>query len=346
MLVHHRKKYLVISILANLVLLLAACKPEVTVAPTQTIVATTSTEVVVTEAPTPTTEVPSVILVISPDSDLVAAIQTKSILEILTAESSLTLNVLDSLTADQLTEYVRIVVGVGDGIDLAGLAASAPAIQFVAIDQLDAIPSSNLSVIGDPVLDQERKSFMAGYLTALVSSDYKVGGIVPSDSPLTTETVNAYVIGTRFFCGLCNPKYPPYNAFPQWETIPVDSGQDAFQSVVDGMANLGVEVVYVHADLVSPDRLSYLSEIGMEVVGGASPDMERANWVGTIALDPSLVLERFWPGLITGAGGQQAPNDVVLVDLEAGLVSEGRERYFDEMAAELADNLVLPETVP
>ncbi len=346
MLKPNQKIFQIISIIIALGLFLAACKPDVTTTPTQPVESTSSTEVIITEAPTPTPGVPSAVLVISPNADPVSVARTQSTLETLTADSSLALSVVDSLTADQLTENIRIVIGVGEGIDLAGLAISAPAIQFVAVDQPNAVPGTNLSVIGNPVIDEERQSFMAGYLTALVSADYKVGGIVPSDITLTTEAVNAYVIGARFFCGLCNPKYPPYNAFPQWETMPTGSGQTAFQPVVDGLANLGVEVVYLHADLVSPELLNYLSEIGMEVVGGTSPDMARSNWVGTVALDPGPVLEGFWPGLIAGTGGQQASNAVMLTDLEAGLVSEGRLQKFNEMAADLANNLVLPETVP
>ena len=346
MLIKNRKKYLRISILVSLVLLLTACKPEVTSTPGQTTEVVASTDVVITQAPTPTTGVPSVLLVVMPNADPVAVTQVQSYLEQLAAESSLALKVVDSLTADQLTENIKVVVGVGDGLDLAGLALSAPATQFVAVDQPNAVPGVNLSVIGDPVIDEERRSFMAGYLSALVSSDYKVGGIVPSDIPLTTESVNAYVIGTRFFCGLCNPKYPPYNPFPQWDTVPLGSSLTTMQSVVDGLANLGVEVLYVHADLISPDLLSYLSETGMEVVGGARPDMERTNWVGTVALDPGPVLERLWSGLAAGSGGQQVPNDIILTDLEAGLVSEGRLGNFVEMSGNLANNLVLPETVP
>ncbi len=324
----------------------SACKPDTTSTPTQILETAAPTEIMVTEAPTATPGVPSVLLVISPDADPVAVSRTQSTLETLAGGSSLALTVVNALSAEQLTENVKIVVGVGEGIDLAGLAPGAPSIQFVAVDQPNTVAGANLSVIGDPVTDEERRSFMAGYLTALVSSDYKVGGIVPSDIPLTTESVNAYVIGARFFCGLCNPKYPPYNAFPQWETLPTANAQSGFQTVIDGMSSLGVEVVYIHHDLVTPDLLNYLSEIGMEVVGGGSPDRMRNNWVGTVALDPGSALEEIWPELVAGTGGQQVPNAILLTDLDAGLLSAGRQRMFDEMAADLANNLVLPETVP
>jgi basic membrane lipoprotein Med (substrate-binding protein (PBP1-ABC) superfamily) len=271
---------------------------------------------------------------------------TQSALEALAAEASMQLVSVNALTSAELTENVRVVVAVGPGFDLAGLAGGMPGIQFIGIDQPALTPGANLSVVGGPISDEERQNFMAGYLTALISTDNKIAGLLPSDIPETTEGVNAYVIGARFFCGICNPQFPPYNSFPQWETYPSGSGADAIQPLLNEYVNMAVEVIYVHAGLLSPELLNALSELGIMVVGGASPDIPRNNWAGTVALDPSPALARIWPDVVAGTGGHQAPNGVLLLDDEAGLVSDGRLRLFEEMAADLEADLVLPETVP
>ena len=293
---------------------------------------------------TATPGLPTVLLAAGPDADPGTVSRLQSTLEGLAADSGLALTLAQSLTPDQLTENIRVVIGVGAGVDLAALAPTAPGIQFVAIDQPNAAAGVNLSVIGDPLLEEERQSFMGGYLAALVTTDYKVAGLIPTDTAYANEAQDAYLIGARFFCGLCNPKYPPYNVFPQLTTVPAASDPATLQNAVNSLVNLGTEVVYVHAALVRPELLESLSNAGLEVVGGASPDMPRNNWVGTVAIDPSPALAAIWADLLAGNPGQQVPGAILLLDREAGLVSEGRVRLFEEMKADLEADLVLPET--
>jgi len=339
---HIRKSQVIIVLLIVLASLLSACGPETAV--TQTAISETSAPFETQTPPTPTLSAPTVLLVISPDADPVTALQLQTTVETLAVESSLSLTVINSLTTDLLTENVKIVVGLGTGADLAALALTAPAIQFVAIDQPNAVPSTNLSVIGDPLVEEERQTFMGGYLAALVSSDYKVAGLIPSDIPLTTEAQNAYMTGARFYCGLCKSLYPPYNIYPQVFTMPVSNDSTVIQTAVANLVALEAEVVYVHGQLIAPELLNLLTDRGILIVGGESPDMARNNWVGTVAVDPSPALTRIWGDVVAGTGGQQVPGSIVLLDLESGLLSDGRRIMFDEMKTDLEENLVLPET--
>jgi hypothetical protein len=337
-------------VLAVLAVTLAGCGLNATETPylsEETSAVTDQPEVTeIAQEPTATATVPTVILVAPPDANLTTVSQTRTALEVLASESDLELVETDNLTPEMITPGVQIVVGVGTGVDLAALASNAPAVQFVVIDQPAATPSTNLSVIGDSVVDQQRQSFMAGYLTTLVSTDYKIAGLVASDMETTTVAINAFVIGARFFCGLCQPKYPPYNPFPQWETLPIGSGASAFQGVVDGFVNLGVEVIYVDSALVTGDLLSYLADSGLKIVGGASPDLPRNNWIGTVSLDPGTALTELWQDLMSSAGGRQVASSVTLTDTGSGLLSEGRTRLFEEMLADLEAGLVSPEPAP
>ncbi|MBG0787222.1 MAG: hypothetical protein H0S79_19185 [Anaerolineaceae bacterium] len=338
----NRNTHVVIVLLILLASLVSACGPNGD--PTEAVGSETVVPTIVQSTATPTLGAPTVLLAVSADANPATLQQLQTSLQELATGSSLTLTVVDSLTADQLTENVKVVVGLGAGIDLAALAPSSPAIQFIAIDQPNAVAGGNLSVIGDAVVEEERQSFMGGYLAALVTSDYKVAGLIPSDILLTAEAQNAYEIGARFYCGLCKSQYPPYNAYPQLMTLPLNSDAAALKNAAETLMNLGVQVVYVHSDLVTPELLGSLADYGIEVVGGKSPDMARSNWVGTVAIDPAPALTAIWGDVIAGIGGQQVPGAIVLLDLESGLLSEGRMRMFDEMKTELESNLVLPET--
>ncbi len=340
-------RYLSIYIVLLLFVGLSACRPDgASVTPTQdpAAIETQTENPAATDAPTPTTAAPAVILAISPVADPSVSDQVQSTLEALAADSGLQVQVYDSLVPELIHTGVRIVVGVGQ--DLSGFAGGNPAVQFVEVDRPGSVPGANLSVIGDDVLDEQRRAFMAGYLAALVSTDYKVAGLIASDLPTTTDEVNAYVIGARFFCGLCNPKYPPYNSFPQWDTLPAGSAAGAYQSTADSFIGLGVEVVYISETLASPELTGYFSDLGLKIVSGKGPDISRDNWAATVILDPAPALIVMWPELLAGTGGHVSPMSVGLADTDAGLISEGRQRLFDEMLVELEAGYALPEFTP
>lgn len=333
-----------------LFIVIVGCAPGTLVATEEpgepSVVTETPLEPEVTEAPVVTTASPTVILVSSVEADPAALLQTQAALETLTLEWDLTLVVQESLSAEMITPNVQIVVGVGPNLDLSGLAAGASDVFFVAVDHSNIPLANNLSVIGDAIVDPLRKAFMAGYLSALISTDYKVAALLPSDIENSDALVTAFVNGARFFCGICQPKYPPYNAFPQWETLATENASAGFQSVVDSLVAKGVEVLYVQDALASPEILTSLADLGVKVVGNTTPDMARSNWVGTIMTDPGPALVELWPDLLSGTGGMQIPTSITLADQEAGLVSDGRYRLFEEMVNDLEAGLISLGSTP
>lgn len=329
---------------------LSACSPDapvVDLTPTEPAVATEIPPVaeVSTTAPTPVAQ-PSVLLVTEGDVDPFVISQIQNVLASLADDSSMNLMNMDGLTAEAISPGVQVVVGVGQNLDLNTFAANAPDVNFVAIGDPNAVVAGNLSVIGDPVNDARQKAFMAGYLSALISSDSKIAALIPEENPASDLLAESYVVGARFFCGLCQPLYPPYNPFPQWATLPSEGTEDRYQLVVDNYHNMGVEVMFVHGELISPELLAYLGELDMKVVSDRSADFQWSNWVGTITTDPAPALEAIWPDLLMSAPGKQIPSAIVLSEIEMGWVSEGRYRLFEAMVADLQAGLVSFEITP
>jgi len=311
-----------------------------------TITSPAFTETAVAPSPTPAPELPVAILAYGQGADSWMVDRLQNTVEELATTSSLGLLVQEGLDAETLNPNVRILIGLDLELDSASLAASNPDTVFVLIDQEGLSPSDNLSVIGDPVIDQQRQSFMAGYLAALVSSDYKVAGLIPANHELSELMTDAFVIGVEFFCGVCNPLYPPFQNFPQWERLSTENAVEGFQPVVDTLLVNGVEVLYVQNQLGSPEMLTYLAGQNVKIVGDETPDTIRNNWVGTVAIDPGTTLIDLWPDLLAGTDGVQVPSAIMLRDTEGGLISEGRMRLFEEMADDLEAGLVSPETNP
>jgi hypothetical protein len=341
--------WLIGSILIFGITACASETPEASAPPTE-VVLETSTEPVPepdpTDQPTEPASQPTVILVSSSEADPGVLSQAQTALEVLASDAELILLVAESLDEALITPNVKVVIGVGSGLDLGRLAEGAPEVSFLAIDDPGSTVMNNLSVIGDPIVDQQHLAFMAGYFSALISSDNKIAALVPSDMDTNAAWVDTYVVGARFFCGLCRPQFPPYSAFPQSETLSSDNAAEGFHPVIDQLVVNGVEVLFVHGQLASPELLAYLAEVGIKVVGDARPDVARNNWVGTLTIDPGPALVELWADLLSGSAGVQIPGFITVKDTEAGLVSEGRYRLFENMVADLQAGLVLAEPVP
>ncbi len=301
-----------------------------------------------TETPpvlTPTQTEATVILLTAPDADAFVVSEVKDSLEGLVDESDFVLAIQEGSSIEML-DNVPIVVAIGDSIDINNTAESYPDVSFVAVDNGSAVPSDNVSVIGNPTVDQQHRSFMAGYLAALVSEDYKVAALAPAEVESTEAALESFLIGMRFFCGICQTKYPPYQTYPQWETFPVDSSAETFQPILDNFENIGIEVIYIHGDLLSPQIMTAISNLNMRVVGDRRPDTTGNNYVGTIISDPAPVLESIWQEIVDGNNGVMEAASIVLVDRNPDIVSEGRFRLFMEMAEDLRSGLVYPEAIP
>lgn len=289
---------------------------------------------------------PTVLLTIGEQVDSFLITQTQAMLEHLVETSSMKLISEEGLTPEMVTPEVQVVVGVGQNLDLNALAAQQPGLSFVAIGNPGAVVTDNVSVIGNPSVEAQQLAFLAGYLSAVVSKDNKIAALIAEENPMRDFLAESYQVGARFYCGICHPVFPPYNTFPKWEIVSSTTAASDFVSIIDSYANIGVDVMFVHGALFSPELLDYMEELGVKVVSDRSPDILRSNWAGTLVMDPAPALEALWLDLLAVAPGKQAPSSMVLMDLQMGLVSPGRQRLFEGMVAELQSGMVSLEIAP
>ncbi len=295
-----------------------------------------------TSAPTLTEIEPELRVLVAVGSDAEAGIISRVIdaVEGFAAADGLALAVEDGLSSEMITPETRIVVGIGADLDISSIAADTPQVSFLALEHKGIGPGANLFVIGDPAEDWQRQVFMAGYLTALVSSDNKLGALIPADSENPEQIVEIFNNGARFYCGICRPQFPPYGNFPRWEILSLSNAEAGFQPVVDDFIVSGIDIIYVHGALASPTLFSYLAERDIKVVSNSDPDARGPNWVGTLIVDPAPALDVIWTDLMTGQNGYQLPASVTVVNRNTGLFSEARYRLFDSVLSDLEQGLI------
>jgi hypothetical protein len=267
----------------------------------------------------------------------------QSLLEDLTAEAGWHFDAQPSLSPAGLGDEVRVVVVLPPGPGLAELAASAPQTQFLAVGIPGAEPGPNLSVIGAPQATSDQSAFLAGYLAATITSDWRVGVLSGTDAVGKSSQLG-FINGVYYFCGLCRPAFPPFPqpSYPLVAELPAGSGQADWQNAAVYFQTWEVQTVYVDPGIANAELLRFLAETGFNLIG-ASPGSEgiRDRWVVSIASGDLLqAVRQVWPGLVDGKGETRVDLDLALTDVNEALFSPGRQRLVEEMLADLGEGLI------
>ena len=229
---------------------------------------------------------------------------------------------------------------------LADLAKNSPKIQFVAIGIPGLQPSANLSLIGPQGFQPDQQAFMAGYLAAIITDDWRVGLLTLAGNPTSLVEEDAFTNGVRFFCGLCRPAHPPYVAYPQVSELTSTGDSTGWQSSVDGLIQNGVTTVYISPEISSSDLLTYLIKSNVDLIGGQTPpNTVLPLWIATILPDPTSALSQLWPDLIAGKGGVQVPMPIKLTDTSSGLLNPARQRLVNTTLDDLVNGFIQPNPV-
>jgi hypothetical protein len=199
-------------------------------------------------------------------------------------------------------------------------------VQFLGVTISDLSPATNLSLVGSQGTPVDKQAFMAGYIAALLSPDFRVGIITQKETPDGILAFEAFVNGMHFYCGLCNPQFPPWYQYPVHSEIPNDTPEAQYRFYADPLKNYMVDFAFVFPAVATPDMLDYMSQVGLNIISQSRPS-ERltSNWVVSIQPEVVPALQSIWPDLLEGKGGQDLSLPLFLVDINPELLSEGKQ---------------------
>ncbi|MBM3153317.1 MAG: hypothetical protein FJZ96_14115 [Chloroflexi bacterium] len=335
--------------IASLLILffLAACNPSGNAEPVTPPPA--SEPPVLTASPTPEAAKPLVILALPGDMPAATAAVYQTLIYDLAQASGHRLQMRSSLTESEIQNEpgLAVVVAFPPDPGLGAMAAAAPGVQFLGVGIPGLVPGGNLSAIGSASETSIQQAFVAGYMAAMLSIDYRVGLITP-ETDAGKKVIQAFSNGRTFYCGLCNPAFPPFTyKYPAHPEIPLGAPLEQYPFYTDFMLDYLVEVAYVHPDIATVDLLNYMATYNLKIIGERLPyDDLRPNWVASIQPDVAPAIERIWPDLVAGVGGQSLATPLYLTDINPNLLPEGKqgevERMMDDLAAGLIDTGVAP----
>ncbi|KAF0109089.1 MAG: hypothetical protein FD146_133 [Anaerolineaceae bacterium] len=318
-----------------LFILLASCAQ-----PTATPVGPTSAPVP-TAAPTVTGTpgIPLVILVLPADMPRDESGQYQTAVYDLAQANGMRYQLLNTLTTADITlagPDLKIVIVLPPDPGLAALAAEAPSVQFLAVSIPGLAAAPNISTIGAEGAPVDQQAFMAGYIAAMIADDYRIGMIGIRDDAKSDLAETAFRNGIRFYCGLCQKAFWTGYDYPVFNNIPTDTPLTQYPAYAIYLEQTAVSVAYVYPAVATPDLLFSLTDKDMLLIGEKMPSPDfQANWV--VSLKPELfpAIQRIFPDLLAGRGGQTLGVPLTLTDVNTDLLSEGKLRLVQQTLDDL-----------
>ncbi|RCK74740.1 MAG: hypothetical protein ANABAC_1457 [Anaerolineae bacterium] len=323
-------------------LLLTACTGSVDSTPTAANPLSTAT---FTPEPTLTpTPFPPAIVLIAPQAEGTPWFnETNSVLAEIARQENLLFEIKPSITVEEIqSRPIPLVVILPDGIDPAALAESAPQTQFLAVGHASLSPQTNLSVITAQPYRPDWEGFVAGFIAAAVTEDWRVAVVSDSDTTEGKAAQNAFRNGVRYFCGLCQPLYPPFPVptYPLYGQLSSTSASSDVDSLIAYFQTWSVKTVFFHQP--APEWLTAFGQAGFNLISDQPPPPTLGErWIVSIqSIDLASELRSLIPALLEGKGGQDVNLSLTLTHINEELFSPGRQAFTEQMISELVSGYI------
>jgi hypothetical protein len=347
----YQVRYLTFTLLILFSLIITACTAEAPVLPVPPEpTAELSEPVNQVETPpaeqpthTPTPAMPLVLLLAPSGGDPTLLAEIQPILEELTNQEGYAFEVRQSLTNEEINEEIAMVVSLPPDPGLERLAAAAGDTRFLAIGIPDLEDAANIFSIFPQDNQPGWQGFMAGFIAALVTPDWRVGVISVSD---TTEGIAArtgFLNGVVYLCGTCRQIYPPFFdrenqliQYPLFAELPSGAAENEWAAAADTLLARGVETIYVYPGAGGENLLSYLAQAGVKLVGGTAPvEGLTENWIASVAPDPSFSLYSLMQKALQSQEIPKSATALQIAHVNPELFSPGRQKLAESVLDDL-----------
>lgn len=303
-----------------------------------------------TAIPTATALPSTVVLWAPPESDqaLVESIQT-AIMQSAT-DAGMRFQVQPTLSVDVIAlENIRWVVALAPAPGLNDLVVTTPQVRYLALGVKGLTAAPNLSVIATGGESMDQQGFMAGYMSAAITPDWRVGVISIADSEAGQVARRSFLTGAKFFCGFCSPTYPPFHQYPLYVQLNVTASAAEWQAAADLLLQKNVETVFIVPGAGDENLLRYLANAGVNLIGGGTaPDDLTGFWVATLGHQPLQTFFEFWPDFVSGIDGQSISLPLSISNVNQHWISPGQLRLIEEMLEDVKSGYIqlVGENIP
>lgn len=290
-----------------------------------------------TSTATATPPAPVGVLLAGPQADQTWVNTLQSTLNDLVVGAGLRWQVRQQLATADLTPELRLVVALPPDPGLGEMAAAAPDTQFLALGFSGLAASSNLTILAaNQRMDQQ--GFIAGYIAAMLSDDWRVGVISLSDTVEGKAARTGFLNGVVYFCGLCRPAHPPFYEYPLYIELPANATSPEWQEAANYMVDHYAQTVYVYPGAGDKSMLSILADAKINIISsGEPPAAVASNWVVSLTTDALPIIQSTVTSLLDGslASGQTLSVPIQFTQINPVLFTPGKQRLAVQVLADL-----------
>jgi hypothetical protein len=299
-----------------------------------------------TPADTPTPRAPIGVFLTPAGSDQNMVESLNPLLGEYLRNEGLRYQVLPKITQEdfQRDDY-RFVVALPPFPELGALAKTTPGTKFLAVGFSDLEPAENISVLKPGGGNFDVQGFIAGYIAAMITPDWRVAVLSVQESEEALAARDGFRVGVKYYCGLCNPKYAPTGInyiYPKYIDLPVDASDLEAGANIDFLVDRAVQTVYVVPGVGTENIYRTLVGYQRKIIGSGSDFKEEYQefWVVSLEYDLVAALQEFWPAFLSAENGLEATPPLLLTDINYDLLSEGKVIQVEKILEEVTGGYI------
>jgi hypothetical protein len=264
-------------------------------------------------------------------------------LQEVSSEEGWIVQTMDHAEFEEVTPDLKLLISLPPDPGLQDLALQNPDIHFLAIGIPGLQTQANLSILSPEGLPIDQQAFIAGYTSAILTKDWRIGLILDAESERANVVKEAFSNGIVYYCGLCQLAYPPFHYYPIIYEFSSEPSKEDWLLASESLLSYAVETAYIYSENLNLAAMEHLVENGVTLIGIQDPPIElNENWATTIRFNFEEVIHKHWDTIINNLNGVVDIVPIRFINTNADLFSTGRQLWAEETLQDLLQGNILP----
>lgn len=269
------------------------------------------------------------------------SIDIQTILQKYALENNLEFVNNNSLDAEQVKKSLLVFIYPTDE-NWKNIANESPSTRFIIVSPSEYELPENVYQILTPTSELY---FIAGYLSAMVSDDWRVGAVLPDESIDETQISQIFSNGTKYLCGLCSPIYAPVVFFPTVSTITGSIDSNLLNAAYGEIAINRPNTIFLPSKFILDDVLLNIKQNGHVLISSQNNDTVNMDLIDIIIeFDISNALAEILDSNFD-LNNHLVKTSFTILDKNAMLTS-GKINHINLVFSDLQKGFISPFTIP
>lgn len=188
--------------------------------------------------------------------------------------------------------------------------------------------------------------FIAGYLSALITNDWRVGGLLPDNQYNNTDLTKIFQNGVIYLCGRCTPVFGPIVKFPVTAILSEAENTEATLQAFSEIADNRINTLFIPANYLYDDLVTLLKQNNVTIISDSTMEPSKNGWVDY------AITTNVEDLVISVLSNDSQPEELLtIIPVEYSIqandspISIGRENFLKEMIFNLQSGLISPYQV-